>query len=117
MLLAIDFDGTIVEHCYPFIGEPIPDAIDTIKKLQEDGHRIILWTCREDKELAMAIEFCESNGIYFESYNHNTIECFGQRKVLADFYIDDRNIGGLPDWKTIYKILSSFNRKKVEKCA
>lgn len=106
MLIAIDFDGTIVEHCYPFLGSPIPGAIETMKKLQNAGHRLILWTCREGEELNKAIEYCESNGIYFESYNHNTTEYFGQRKVLADLYIDDRNVGGLPDWGTIYNIIN-----------
>ena len=27
-------------------------------------------------------------------------------KVNADYFIDDRNIGGLPDWTTIYKIIT-----------
>ena len=45
MTIAIDFDGTIVEHAYPEIGHPIPFAIETLLQLQEDGHRLILWTC------------------------------------------------------------------------
>ena len=48
MTIAIDFDGTIVTHAYPAIGKPIPFAIETLKKLQqEDHHQLILWTCRE----------------------------------------------------------------------
>ena len=48
MIIACDFDGTIVTHEYPRIGKPIPFAIQTLKKLQEeDHHQIILWTVRE----------------------------------------------------------------------
>ena len=50
-IIAIDFDGTIVEHKYPAIGAPIKGAIDTIKELQARGHRIILWTMRSGREL------------------------------------------------------------------
>ena len=46
MIIAVDFDGTIVEHRYPAIGKEIPFAIDTLKKLQEEGHRLILWSER-----------------------------------------------------------------------
>ena len=34
MIIAVDFDGTIVEHEYPRIGAEIPFAIDTLKRLQ-----------------------------------------------------------------------------------
>ena len=46
MIIAVDFDGTIVEHEYPAIGKPIPFAIETLLHLQKDGHRLILWTVR-----------------------------------------------------------------------
>lgn len=44
MTIAIDFDGTIVEHRYPKIGNEIPFATDTLKMLMKDHHRLILWT-------------------------------------------------------------------------
>lgn len=47
MTIAIDFDGTIVEHRYPKIGNEIPFAIDTLKMLLKAHHRLILWTVRE----------------------------------------------------------------------
>ena len=51
LLIAVDFDGTIVEDAYPRVGKPMPFALETIKMLQADGHRIILWTYRHGKAL------------------------------------------------------------------
>ena len=49
--IAVDFDGTIVEHKYPEIGKEILFAIDTLKALQKQKHLLILWTYRTGKEL------------------------------------------------------------------
>ena len=51
MVIAVDFDGTIVEHRYPAIGKELPFAIETLQKLASEGHRLILWTVREGKYL------------------------------------------------------------------
>lgn len=111
MIIAVDFDGTIVENKYPQIGREIPFAISTLKKLQFDGHMLILWTVREGKCLEEAIAFCRQHGIEFYAINRNYPEetdnsIIHYRKVNADFFIDDRNIGGLPDWDTIYKMIT-----------
>lgn len=115
MIIAIDFDGTIVEHKYPHIGKEIPFATDTIKQLILEGHQIILWTVREGKILDEAIEWCLSRGISFysvnknypeEQFNNKPICC---KKIMADLYIDDRNIGGIPDWGIIYQIINNKN--------
>ena len=58
MIIAVDFDGTIVEHRYPEIGREKPFAFDTLKMLQKEGHRLILWTVREDKLLEEAVDLC-----------------------------------------------------------
>ena len=64
MIIACDFDGTIVTHEYPKIGKPIPFAIQTLKKLQdEDHHQVILWTVREGALLQEAIDYCKSKGM------------------------------------------------------
>ena len=107
MILAIDFDGTIVEHAYPDIGREIPFAIETLKMLQRDGHQLILWTYRTGEKLQEAIDYCEEQGLVFYAENR----CYPEepdeetiaRKVLADVYVDDRNLGGLPDWGVIYR--------------
>ena len=62
MLIAVDFDGTIVEHEYPKIGKEIPFAIDTLIALANEGHRIVLWTVREGQLLTDAVEFCSKRG-------------------------------------------------------
>jgi hypothetical protein len=112
MTIAVDFDGTIVEHAYPKIGKPIPFALNVLKKLQqEEHHTLVMWTMREGKLLQEAIDYCEKNGLKFYAYNKNYPEeeflAGDSRKIGADIYIDDRNIGGLPDWGVIYKIIKS----------
>lgn len=106
MIIAVDFDGTIVEHRYPAIGKEIPFAIETIKALQKKQHRIILWTFRAGKELDEAVGFCQRRGIEFyavnKSYPEEQFDEHISRKINADLYIDDRNFGGLPAWGEIY---------------
>lgn len=111
MKIAVDFDGTIVEHRFPDIGKPIIFAFETLKKLQEDRHQLILWTYRSGKELDEAVEFCRKNGVEFYAVNSNYPEEVYEegkisRKIQADFYIDDRNICGLPGWGEIYQIIN-----------
>ena len=112
MIIAVDFDGTIVEHRYPYLGKEIPFAIDSLKLIQEQGHQLILWTYRAGKELDDAIEFCRENGLEFYAVNKNyPEEIFDDsisRKINADIYIDDRNLGGLPNWGTIYFQINSL---------
>ncbi|HKM13285.1 MAG TPA: hypothetical protein VJX90_08300 [Bacteroidales bacterium] len=109
MTIAIDFDGTIVEHAYPAIGKPIPFAIDTLLQMQKDGHRLILWTVRTGDLLQEAIDYCAKRGLYFYAENENyrgEVEELQpgeyHRKLDADMFIDDKNLGGLPDWGVIY---------------
>ena len=113
MIIAVDFDGTIVEHDYPKIGKPIPFAINVLKKLQQEEHHIlVLWTVREGKLLDEAVNYCSKNGITFYAVNKNYPEeepGDSPRKLTADIFIDDKNIGGLPDWGIIYKSILSGN--------
>ena len=115
MIIAVDFDGTIVTHAYPKIGKEISGAISTLKRIQADGHRLILWTVREDELLNEAVAFCRERGLEFfavnehyagerhKEYGPDSTSC---RKINADLYIDDRNIGGFPGWEAIYEMLS-----------
>lgn len=109
LIIAIDFDGTIVEDAYPKIGKPMIFAFETMKKLQAGGHRLILWTYRNGRKLKEAVEFCEANGIEFYAVNKNypEEEFDGKisRKIHADLFIDDRNIGGFIGWTEIYKLI------------
>ena len=111
MIIAVDFDGTIVEHAYPRIGKPVPFAIDVLKKLRdEEHHTLLLWTVREGELLQEAIDYCSKNGVEFYAANKNyPEEAQGDtpRKLMADVFIDDKNMGGLPDWGIIYKAIKS----------
>ena len=105
MTIAVDFDGTIVEHKFPKIGKSLPFVFETLKALQADGHLLILWTYRSGKLLNEAVEYCKKNGIIFYAVNKNFPEEVYDnsisRKILADIYIDDRNFGNFPDWGVI----------------
>lgn len=107
--IAVDFDGTIVEHKYPEIGEALPGAFHTLKALSEQGHKLILWTFRDGEELEAAIEFCMENGVMFwtvnKSFPEEEFNRYVSRKIDADIYIDDKNFGGFPGWDKIYKEL------------
>ena len=122
-IIAIDFDGVIAEVNSNWMpGTPnvpgflIKDVDVYIRKLHEDGHKIIIWTCRGGHNLYLAEQFIEDHNIpydrindnvdgHYEKFKHNT------RKVHADIYIDDHQIGDLPSWKEIYEII----KKKAEK--
>lgn len=112
MIIAVDFDGTIVEDRYPEIGREKPFAIETLKMLTEQRHRIILWTVRQGECLEEALAWCRERGLEFYAVNKNYPEEQTEgrssipRKVNADIFIDDRNLGGLPDWGVIYKIIT-----------
>lgn len=117
MTIAVDFDGTIVEHKYPAIGKERAFAIETLKSLQDDGHKIILWTSREGELLDAAVAFCRERGLEFYAVNSVYPDSYmfkkGEgRKIVADLYIDDRNLGGLPDWGTVYEMVSGMRKRR-----
>ena len=112
MIIAVDFDGTIVKHRFPRIGPPIPDAIETLKKFQQECHILILWTVRENELLNDAVEYCRNQGLEFYAINSNHPEETSEssnysRKSQADIFIDDRILGGLPDRNKIYNMIHS----------
>jgi len=110
--IAVDFDGTIVDHEYPKIGKEKLFAFRTLKELEKRGARLILWTFRTGKELDEAVEYCKQHGIEFYAVNRNyPEEIYNEkvsRKIDADIFIDDRNIGGFPGWSQIWQILNPY---------
>ena len=118
MTIAVDFDGTIVEHRYPEIGKELPFATQTLRMLIEQRHKLILWSVREGKLLDEAVEWCRKRGVEFYAVNNDfPEEVEGKnrsfsRKLKVDMWIDDRNVGGLPDWGTIYQMITE--RKSYE---
>ncbi len=119
MKIAVDFDGTIVEHEYPSIGREKPLAFKTLKEFKKAGFDLILWTCRFGKELDEAVEFCRDNGIEFYSINRNhpeeTPDMMTSRKIDADLYIDDKIIGGFPGWEAILEEFKPSHSEPVNK--
>lgn len=112
MIIAVDFDGTIVQHRYPEIGNEIPFATTTLKMLAKEGHRLILWSVREGRLLDEAVKWCRERGLEFYAVNKdfpeedvNKNQAYS-RKLKADMFIDDRNVGGLPDWGEIYEMVT-----------
>ena len=110
MKIAVDFDGTIVEHKYPRIGKPVLFAFDALKELQKRGHKIILWTYRSGRQLQEAVDYCKENGIEFYAINKSFAEeqfenDTTSRKIDADLFIDDRNLLGFPGWARVLQIL------------
>lgn len=116
--IAVDFDGTIVEHQYPDIGKENLFAFQTLKELEKRGARLILWTFRTGKELDEAVEFCRKNGIEFYAVNKNypeeIFDSSVSRKIDVDIFIDDKNIGGFPGWSGIWQMIFPFEQQQKE---
>ena len=113
LIIAIDFDGTIVEDAYPKIGKPMIFAFETMRKLQSEGHRLILWTYRTEKKLQEAVDFCKQQGLEFyainKSYPEEEFDGKISRKINATFFVDDRNIGGFIGWTAVHKLLLNYD--------
>ena len=119
LTIAVDFDGTIAEDLYPKIGKPMPFAFETMKMLQDKGHRLILWTVRTGKPLREAVEFCKNHGIEFYAVNNEFEEeqfsGRNSRKINADIFIDDRNIGGFVGWGIVYHLIEGADAQPLKK--
>lgn len=118
MIIAVDFDGTIVQDRYPGIGNEMPFATQTLKMLLKEGHQLILWTVREGETLEQAIDWCRQRGVEFYAVNQDfpgedkDETAHYSRKIKADMFIDDRAVGGLPDWGLIYEMI--HDKKSME---
>lgn len=100
MIIAVDFDGTMADHRYPDIGPAVPGAIEWMKKWQELGAKIVLWTMRSDSEsqgpvLTKAIEWVESRGVQLWGRNENPEQSTWSHspKAYAHVYVDDAAFG------------------------
>jgi len=95
MRIAVDFDGTIVTHAFPQIGEELPHAIFWLRLWKLAGHELILWTMRCGKYLEEAIDWCDERGLRFDGHNQGIDDCSWtlSPKVYAHVYIDDAAFG------------------------
>lgn len=125
MIIAVDFDGTLHAGKWPDIGVEAAYAGDVMRKLRDDGHYIIINTCRTGDMLVDAINWLLRHDIPFDRVNDNSpvsVEQYGSnsRKIHAHVYIDDKQVGGLPTWREIYEWITvrqeGYNlRKALEK--
>lgn len=114
MIIAVDFDGVIVENKFPEIGEVDTLVVSSLKVLQSRGDKLILWTSRVGNRLAEAVALCDSVGLEFDAINSgepNNLAEYGTdpRKVYADVYIDDHSI-----WYTKGLLYAWFNERLKE---
>src|SRR5579859_3631894 len=95
LIIAVDFDGTLVEHEFPRIGPEITGAVGVLKALQKIGAKLILYTMRSGLSLDQALRWCADRQLHFWAVNENP----GQKhwtesnKVYATHYIDDAAVG------------------------
>ena len=95
-IIAVDFDGTLAEEKYPYIGQPNLKLINKLISCRKNGDKVILWTCRDSTELESAINWCRDYGLEFDAINDNIPEVVeawqsNPRKIFANVYIDDKN--------------------------
>jgi len=125
LIIAIDFDGTIVEHQFPRIGKLKLGADKYIRKLKKEGHKIIIWTCRNNTEsqlgkvatIGAVKEFLDQKNIPYDAINENVPEMgfwLQSRKIYADIYIDDKNLGGFPGWESAYYDIYFYVKSEIK---
>ncbi len=123
MIFAVDFDGTLSKFKYPNIGEPVPYAIESCLSLQDEGHKLILYTMRDGDELQAAVDWCKERGLVFWGVNKNPTQHNWTKspKIDADLYIDDKAYGvpliltgGKPmvDWSKVLDYVRNFKKSK-----
>lgn len=117
-IIAVDFDGTVVRHEYPEVGEDVPDAVRVLKRISESGVHLILWTMRDALHLSDAMAWFTERGIklWRTNYNPEQYKWTSSPKAYAQVYIDDAALGvplvypvdgGRPyvDWRAVEKQL------------
>lgn len=94
-IVCVDFDGTCVTHEYPKIGDDVPNAVNVLKKLNENEVKIILWTIRSGEHLEDAVNWFAEREIKIWAVNKNPQQRFWSKspKAYANVYIDDAALG------------------------
>ena len=100
MIICVDFDGTIVDHNFPDIGKPVPNAIKWLKRLNQYGAKLILYTMRSDSSLfktalSDARKYLQEAGVELYAVNENPTQgdWTTSPKVYGNVYVDDSAIG------------------------
>ena len=124
MIIAVDFDGILVEDQFPYIGPTNYRMTNFVRPLISEGHEVILWTSRVGQPLADALTWCEEQQMHFCAINDNAPSNKakyqakypqGTRKVCADIYIDDHDPQFIVDRMNLGQLLATHNIiKKVK---
>jgi len=95
MFIGVDFDGTIVDYRFPEIGKPAPGALAWLKRWEELGGRIILFTMRSGQTLEAAVDFLRGKDIQLYGINRNPEQdsWTSSPKAFAHVYVDDAAFG------------------------
>ena len=122
MIIAVDFDGVLVQSAFPKIGEPDHEMVDLVRLLiQKPDVEVVLWTSRVAQPLEDAIAWCEQMGLTFDAINDNApsnkreygkLYPNGTRKIYADYYLDDHNMGY--SRQMAIGIIKSILRRKIK---
>ena len=119
MIIAVDFDGTCVQHKYPKVGDTVPGAVPTLKELAAADHKLIIYTMRSGKELDDAIDWYRENNIPFHAVQQEPLQHTWTHspKCYAEIYIDDAALGcplihpgyerPYVDWYAAYEMLET----------
>jgi histidinol phosphatase-like enzyme len=121
VIIAVDFDGTITNE--RDMGEVMTlkeGAKEVLTEWYETGYVLILWTCRAGDAFEKACDFLVENDMLhlFSALNDQLPEINEKyypdvaRKVGADFYVDDRNLGTVVDWK-LFQLQLAINLNRI----
>lgn len=118
MVIAVDFDGVLNARAYPEVGATVAGAVEGMQLLRMMGHTLIIWTCREGQDQTNAVNWLLRKGIPFDGINCNTRENIehhsnDSRKVFADLYVDDRQVGGFPGWDAVVAWVKKLEQEEL----
>ncbi|MGI4749864.1 MAG: hypothetical protein ACRYFB_04455 [Janthinobacterium lividum] len=93
--IGLDFDGTVVTHDYPNMGNEVPHCIDTLKQITDAGGKLILITMRSGRSLTEAVAYLNDHDIPLYGINNNPQQHLYSKspKIYANIYIDDAALG------------------------
>lgn len=101
MVIAIDFDGTLVNGKVA-----LPGAREAINILREKGHQIIIFSCNGKDWIERVMRDNDMRYDYISEGTH---------KPVAHVYIDDRGIGFRGDWEATLKEVEQIAGFKSDK--